>query len=94
MNICCFQSFISLGWFLFFFFLGWFCFADGNSKGRVDFSVPGAGRVIPGRADLVVMAMAAESCSLVTGLSCVQGQPMQDQGLWVMKKRDALTLSF
>lgn len=44
-------------------------------------------------ADLV-MAMAAESSSIVTELSCVHGQPMQAQGVWVMKKRSGLTLSF
>lgn len=77
-----------------FFFLGCLCFAEWSVKGRVDFSVPGTGRVIPGRADLVVMAMAAESCCVVTELSCVQGQPMQAQELWMMKKRGAPTLSF
>lgn len=90
MNIFCFQSFISL-WD--FFFLGWLCFADWNSKGRVDFSVPGTGRRVPGSTDLVT-AMAAESSSIVTELSCVHGQPMQAQEVWVMEKRSGLTLSF
>lgn len=45
------------------FFVGWLCFAGWNLKGRVDFSVPGAGRTVPGRSDLVV-DMAAESCSI------------------------------
>lgn len=90
MNICCFQSSVSLCWFGFFFSLGWLCFAYWNSKGRVDFSVQETG----GRADLVVMAMAAESCSVVPELSCVQGQPVQAQGMWVMKKKGELTLSY
>lgn len=75
------------------FFLEWVCFADWNSKGRVDFSVPGTGRRVPGSTDLV-MAMVAESCSILTELSCVHGQPMQAQEVWLMKKRSGLTLSF
>lgn len=82
--------YLSLG---FFFFLEWVCFADWNSKGRVDFSVPGTGRRVPGSTDLV-MAMVAESCSILTELSCVHGQPMQAQEVWLMKKRSGLTLSF
>lgn len=82
--------YLSLG---FFFFLGGVCFADWNSKGRVDFSVPGTGRRVPGSTDLI-MAMAAESSSIVTELSCVHGQPMQAQEVWVMEKRSGLTLSF
>lgn len=62
------------------FFMGWLCFADWNLKGRVAFSVPGTGRTAPGRCDLVV-AMAAESCSVVTLLNWVQAQ-----GVWVMNK--------